>query len=141
MLTYAENYFIQAYRKDTIFVPMYSYFDLGYDHDVNRISDDVFTNDVRKNLCVKDLNKYFKEPNIELVCGIGNQLGVDFIMMYSIVRGGKKRHNMKLFLIDVKTKKIYSQKGSITSVENRWSDVKRFTEETLHQFEKETSRP
>ncbi len=131
----------KALSDQKIFVPMYSYFDLGYDHDVNRISDDVFTNDVRKNLCVKDLNKYFKEPNIELVCGIGNQLGVDFIMMYSIVRGGKKRHNMKLFLIDVKTKKIYSQKGSITSVENRWSDVKRFTEETLHQFEKETSRP
>jgi len=131
----------KALSDQKIFVPMYSYFDLGYDHDANRISEDVFTNDVRNNLCVKDWNKYFKEPNIELVCGIGNQLGVDFIMMYSIVRGGTKRHNMKLFLIDVKTKNIYSQKGSITSPENMWSDVKRFTEETLYQFEKETSRP
>ena len=68
-------------------------------------------------------------------------MGVDFIMMYSIVRGGRKRHNMKLFLIDVKTKKIYSQMGSITGAENMWSDVKRFTEATLHQFEKDASRP
>jgi len=131
----------KALSNQKTFVPIYSYFDLGYVNDANRISDDIFTNDVRKNLCVKDWNKYFKEPSTDLVCGIGNQLGVDFIMMYSIVRGGEKRHNIKLFLIDVKTKKIYSRKGSITGPENMWSDVKKFTEETLHQFEKETSRP
>jgi len=131
----------KALSEQKIFIPVYSNFELGYKHEANRIDDNILTHDVRMNLCIKPMDNYFKEPNLDLVCRLGNQLDVDVIMMYSIVRGGKKRHNIKLFLIDVKTKAIYSKKGAITSADNMWKDVNNFTRNTLYLYEKEAPRP
>jgi len=69
----------------------------------------VVNNNVIDNLWIKRGNKTTDKPNHDFLCKLGKKLKVDAILLgyFNITISDPDRGNVKIFLIEVRTKKIY----------------------------------
>jgi len=121
-LLYTRDVLQKIILKDRLFVPLFSYYDLGdkvqRKFKVNGFSEEILPDNVVKNLWIK---KGFSgwTPNVDLVCTLGRQLQVDAILMYyiDVTAADPDKGTSVGFLIDVNTQKIYRAKSRTESYE------------------------
>jgi len=87
-----------------------------------------------------------EEPNLELICKLGTNLQVDYIILYNSDTnyGGGHTCDLKVFLINVKTKKIYSGfAGAVhkpSGGKGPWEETKILTRKVFTIFAKSESK-
>jgi len=100
-----------------LFFPKLSYYDLGQffikgvSSSAVKIDNNTIPPDVIKKLWVKKSFLSPEEPNIELVCTLGKNLQVDYVILYHTTDNGWGfTEDLRVFLINAKTQKIYADK-------------------------------
>ena len=110
--------------KDRLFVPLFSYYDLGKEierkYDVRELPREILPDRVVKNVWIKESFFSGWTPNIELVSTLGRQLQVDAIIMYYIDVVGQDPDpgTVVCFIVDVNTKKVYHAKDNTRDYDN-----------------------
>ena len=101
---------IEESIAETEFFRDYRLYDLNTRHKANQ-SEIIFDDTLMNNLWLKKGFFSKPEPNTSFIIELGNQLGVDAVLVFSanVIDLGKDR--IKALLVDVKSKKIYSSSG------------------------------
>jgi uncharacterized caspase-like protein len=114
-----EDSVIKGFKKvivdSQLFFPKLSYYDLGYfsfkgvASSAAMIDNSMISSDVINKFWVKESFFSQQEPNIELICTLGMDLQVDYVFLVYAESGrtGTIQH-LTVFLINVKTKKLYT---------------------------------
>ena len=88
----------------------YSYYNLGKEFQNSSNAANIMNEESAKLLWHRNQPLADKEPNLDAVCRLGKQIGVDAVLMCSIKIIGSG-HLRKIFLIDVDQKKIQAEEG------------------------------
>jgi hypothetical protein len=135
------NRLIEESIAEIKFFTDYRFYDLNTRYKTNQ-SEIIFNETLMDNLWLKKGFFSKPEPNTSLIIQLGNQLGVDAVLVFSanVIELGKDR--IKALLVDVKSKKIYSSSGLTDFVLTEDSDqileasddAKRITKKVLAEF-------
>jgi hypothetical protein len=78
-----------------------------------------------------------KNPNIDLICRIGQKIEIDLVLLYSFLWGSQGHGwDTFIYIVDVKNKKIYSKNYSIDYSSVHYG-IKAFTEKFFATYEKD----
>jgi hypothetical protein len=137
---YIKDALNKAINSNQLLVPKFSYYDLK-DIRSEKISDDILNKDVNSHLWSKESSSTSSEPNIGLICQLGEKLQVDAILTY-YTHAYNDSHELfgdfTVSLINVRTKKTYSEKQTCSI---RWKldqDLNKVIKKLYINFEKDS---
>lgn len=135
------NRLIEESIAETEFFTDYRFYDLNTRHKTSQ-SEIIFNETLMNNLWLKKGFFSKPEPNTSFIIQLGNQLGVDAVLVFSanVIDLGKDR--IKALLVDVRGQKMYSSSGltDFTLTENTdqileaSGDAKRITKKVFAEF-------
>ena len=99
-----------ALKVNNKLFPIYSYYDIGDEFETNLIDQNLISVDDSEKLWVK---KPFsrKIPNIDLSCEIGRKLGVDVVLLVSIVTGRSGSYDVGYYFINIHDNSVFKRGG------------------------------
>jgi len=137
---YIKDALNKAINSNQLLVPKFSYYDLK-DIRSEKISDDILNKDVNSHLWSKESSSTSSEPNVGLICQLGEKLQVDAILTY-YTHAYNDSHELfgdfTVSLINVRTKKTYSEKQTCSI---RWKldqDLNKVIKKLYINFEKDS---
>ena len=120
-----------------IFITTYSYYDIGGDIRFKRIGNSIINGDTIDDLWVRKGFFSGKNPNIDLICRIGQKIEVDLVLTYSFLWDSQGHGwDINIYFVDVKNKKSYSKNYSI-SIYSVAFGIKTLTEKFFAAYEKD----
>jgi uncharacterized caspase-like protein len=130
------------FNDHSLYYPKYSYYDLGPEFNEKLLDSEILPPNVIKNLRIK--KSFFEryKPNIELICNLGKQLQVDLVLFFYLgaatLGTGDYPGDFDVFLINVKTKKLYSERYILNepSLDSMSEEMKMQTKKVFDNFEK-----
>ena len=122
-------------KKNDLFIPTYSFYNLGDEFDIKMMDKSILNDKIVNDLWIKNSIWSDREPNVDLIYELGNKLKIDFVVMYRF-KYDSLNWDSSLYIIDAKTKKIYSKTDSI-AIYALYKHLPSFTEKVFLDFERD----
>ena len=113
--------------------PFYSHYDLGKRVETQPINKRILTNEMIDDLWLSKGRAGIRHPNLYLIRGFGNELSLDKILTFKIMRGNWG-NEVTIYLIDVKSGELYQhtwEAGSNDGVAQFKQEIEEFLEKFL----------
>ena len=125
----------QVLRNNKLFVPTYSFYNLGDEFEIKMMDKSILNDKVLNDLWIKNSIWSDREPNVDLIYELSNNLKIDFVVMYRF-KYDSLSWDSSLYIIDAKTKKIHS-KTDIIAIYTLYKNLISFTEKVFLDFERD----
>jgi hypothetical protein len=123
----------QVLTGNKIFIPKFSYYDLGEAFNLKNIRGNILTDDIVDNLWTKKGFLSGKELDIDLITKLGRQMPVDVILLYHLFFSGRGSE-AQAYLINTSTRQIHSKKQKGVDVLTLTNDTKHLTRKLFIKY-------
>jgi hypothetical protein len=140
IIIYIKDALNKSINSNKLLVPTFSYYEFKNIRTEN-ISDDILSKNDIGYLWLKDSSSTSEKPNVDLICQLGEKLQVDAILTYytyAYTDSHELFGDFTVSLINVRTKKTYSEKQTCSI---RWSldqDLNKAIKKLYINFEKDS---
>jgi hypothetical protein len=122
----------QVLTGNKIFIPKFSYYDLGEAFILKNIRDNILTDDIVDNLWTKKSFFSDKELDIDLITKLGRQMPADVILLYHFIFTAQESR-ARIYLINTSTRQIHSEREGVAGL-SLTNDTKHLTRKLFIKY-------